>query len=180
MKFQYPVISFMVTSDSPACFEIPQQMQDRFASTRNHRNKLHYEGNDPLNLSRSYTQCNCQCQCECTCQCKCQCECQCQCPCTTKTLFHKINVPKNIMLRQEKIGGLLFDKTGLTSYLCNPSAFAIMDYIGSNDKFSEWNLHGLAIHIKNTFSEVPMEVESILLNFICGCVNHKFLEVEDK
>lgn len=84
------------------------------------------------------------------------------------------------MLRREESGGLIFNKTGLTSYLCNHSAFAIFEYFDNMDRWSKSDLLGLSTYIKNIFAEVPEEVEPILTKFICGCVNHRFLELVEE
>lgn len=182
MKFQCPCIAFVVTADSPACFDISQQDSKSFREDKSGIRGVCADKGKSLHASSCYCECLCECTCECTCKCICECTCQCRTPgCIVKipmgALSGKITMGKDYMLRREESGGLLFDKNKFTPYMCNHTAYAILEFIQGKGKISDADLAELGIHMRNTFDDVPGDIEYILTRFICGCTKNGFLKM---
>lgn len=187
MKFETPLVKFMVTADGPACFDISK------------------EGNEVIDsLAREGTVSICDCLCECLCTCRMMCECMCECLCTCKcecpclcpgppihdnphdgdgfserspVRSQIVAFGNQFMLRRESFGGFLFNKESFSSYLCNHSAFEILRFIeNKRDGFSMAKISELVDHLRNVFDEVPDNSEIVILAFIRGCTKQTFVE----
>lgn len=185
MKFETPLVKFMVTADGPACFDISNEMSEVVPAVKGPCDCLCICMSRPIEC---LCECLCVCPCKCmtTCECMTTCSCKCECPAPPSwpVFDDKVSVSaqaiafgSKFMLRRESFGGLLFNKESFSSYLCNHSAFEILLFIESQrDKFSIAKISELLDHLRNVFDEVPNNVEIIVLAFIRGCAKQTFVE----
>jgi hypothetical protein len=193
MKFETPLVKFMVTADGPACFDINKEGGNVAIE------HMPVDKGICQCLCKCTTEvCKCMCECICECLCRCKCECICECLCldlpfgsdnkiqgaSVSNANHKapVSAPtiafgRQFMLRRESFGGLLFNKESFSSYLCNHSAFEILRFIeNQRDGFSMAKISELVHHLHTVFDEVPNNVEIIVLAFMRGCTKQTFVE----
>lgn len=197
-SFMMPSIRYLIVADGPPCFDVSDEETDKStmasSSTRpRHSNDANKAINEKEVIEDKtgpdfYRACDCQCTCPCTCECPCTCtcecpcpcQCQCTCPCTCEcpgpggyTMTDEISfMHSNFMLRPELFGGLLFNKITLTSYVCNPSAYEILQFAKLNNSVKLDELAQLIELLREKFLDVPNNIEQIITHFVVSCAQN--------
>lgn len=74
------------------------------------------------------------------------------------------------MLRREKFGSVLFDNETFRTYLCNHTATEMLQFIEDDDGIHINDIERISSHIQKTFKDVPSDIDSIVCQFIDGCL----------
>jgi hypothetical protein len=82
----------------------------------------------------------------------------------------KLALNATFMFRQEKFGGLLFDKQNFVSYYCNNTAWEIFQFIQNQKGLPLKDLKSLSDHIKRTFEATPQNIDVLIVAFLHGCM----------
>ena len=195
-KFEAPIIRIVTTADGPVCFDITKEVEQVLKKDDVLNSVI---ANVPGSTNVPFCQCQCTCECTapCTCQCTCECTapCNCQCTCECKSkgdmscvaltvendplveiinpierTGEKIMLNASFMFRQEKFGGLLFDKQNFVSYYCNSSAWEIFQFIQSQKGLQLKDMKLLSAHLKRNFEATPQNIDVLIFAFVHGCM----------
>jgi hypothetical protein len=195
-KFQSPILRLVTTADGPVCFDMTKE-SEQVLKKDDPLNFGVVSVVGSANVPFCQCQCTCECMAPCTCQCTCECtapcNCQCTCECTGKgdvscaaltvendpiveiinpieRTGEKIVLNQSFMFRKEKFGGLLFDKQNFVSYYCNDTAWEIFQFIERQKGLQLRDIKVLSDHIRDSFQEVPKDLNVLILAFVHGCL----------
>ncbi len=196
MKFETPVLRLLTTADGPVCFDLTKE-SEQITKKDDLLNSAAATISKVANVPFCNCQCTCECtspcNCQCTCECQIPCTCTCTCECESKgdiacaaltvendpiveiidpieRTGEKIKLNSSFMFRQEKFGGLLFDKEHFVPYICNHTAWEIFQYIQKNNGLKLKELKALTDHLRRTFDSAPESLEIVTLAFLHGCL----------
>ncbi len=195
-KFETPILRLVTTADGPVCFDVTKEVE-QVLKKDDMLNSVIAKATGSANIPFCQCQCTCECMAPCTCQCTCECtdpcNCQCTCECTSKgdrscgaltvendplvevinpieRTGEKLALNATFMFRQEKFGGLLFDKQNFVSYYCNDTAWEIFQFIQNQKGLKLKDLKSLSDHIKRNFEATPQNIEVLIFAFLHGCM----------
>ena len=188
-KFEAPVLKVVTTADGPVCFDLTKESVQLIQ-----KGDLLNDAVGGIIGSERIDQVNIpECLCTCTCTCVPVCDCQCTCKCTAKgdsacdalsvvndaiveiispieRTGERIKLNESFMFRQEKFGGLLFDKQNFVSYFCNHTAWQIFQFIKQCNGIPLKDLACISDHLCKNFENVPKNVNMLTFSFIRGCM----------
>ena len=151
-----------------------------------------YGPNGPITGGLCDCMCECPCECMCECPCECMCTCMCQCVCISakdagtelstnqfKMFLSPLTWNNDFMLRKEQNGGLLFDKRNFKSYICNESAYLLLQVAQDSEGI---NLNDTAFFeqvLTEHYKEKPDGFGKLLSFFLWSCHKYGILKGEE-